>query len=75
VTISSPRVTDVRLATTSTVTVTTLAHGVRKQVEYPSNGMNVLVTRVVRDANGRVIHQETYRSRYVLWNGRIEVGL
>ena len=29
---------------------------------------------VVRNANGRVIHSDTYRTHYVLWNGRIEVG-
>jgi len=75
VTISRPTVSNVRLATTITVPVTTLPHGVRKQVEYPSNRMDVSVTRTVRDADGHVIHRETYRSHYVLWDGRIEVGL
>jgi vancomycin resistance protein YoaR len=75
VTISRPTVSNVRLATTRTVYVTTLPHGVRKQVEYPSNGMTVAVTRVVRASDGHVIHSETYHTRYVLWNGRIEVGL
>ena len=56
------------------VTVTTLRHGVREQVEYPSNGMDVTVTRIVRNAKGRVIHRDVYRTHYVLWNGRIEVG-
>ena len=72
--LTSPAVSNVRQATTRTVTVATLAHGVRKQTEYPSNGMDVAVTRVVRDSKGRVVHREVWRTHYVLWNGRIEVG-
>ena len=58
----------------TTVLVTTLKHGVRNQTEFPSNGMNVAVSRVVRDRAGAVIHRETYTSAYTLWNGRIEIG-
>jgi len=75
VTLSRPIVTNVRVATTNVVYVTTLPHGVRKQTEYPSNGMDVSVTRTVRDAAGRIIHREVYRTHYQLWNGRIEVGI
>ena len=75
VSLSAPAVSNVLHAVTNTFTVTTLRHGVRNQTEYPSNGMDVSVTRVVRDASGHVIHSETYRSHYALWNGRIEVGL
>jgi vancomycin resistance protein YoaR len=74
VVISKPSVSNVRKATTNVVTVTTLRRGVREQVEYPSNGMDVVVTRVVRTAKGRVIHRDVYRTHYVLWDGRIEVG-
>jgi vancomycin resistance protein YoaR len=74
VSLSKPSVSNVSTATTNTVTVTTLPHGVRKQVEYPSNGMDVSVTRVVRNASGAVIHRDVYATHYVLWNGRIEVG-
>jgi vancomycin resistance protein YoaR len=74
VAISKPSVANVRKATTRVVTVTTLPHGVREQTEYPSNAMDVVVTRVVRNAAGKVIHRDTYRTHYVLWNGRIEVG-
>jgi len=73
--ISRPLVSNVRKATTNVVKVTTLRRGVREQVEYPSNEMDVLVTRVVRNAKGRVIHRDVYRTHYVLWNGRIEVGV
>ena len=45
-----------------------------EQTEYPANGMDVTVTRVVRDKNGKVIHRDSYFSPYQLWNGRIEVG-
>jgi hypothetical protein len=64
---------NVRKATTRTVYVSTLPKGVRKQTEYPANGMSVSVTRVVR-RGGKVIHRDTYRTNYVLWNGRIEIG-
>jgi vancomycin resistance protein YoaR len=75
VSIGSPVVRNLVYATTDTVYVSSLPHGVRQQTEYPSNGMDVSVTRVVRDKAGRVIHNETYSSHYRLWNGRIEVGL
>ena len=74
VSIGKPVVTDFRKATTQTVLVTTLKHGVRNQTEFPSDGMNVAVSRVVRDRNGNVMHRETYTSAYTLWNGRIEIG-
>ena len=57
-----------------TVNVDTLPTGVKRAVEYPSNGMTTSVTRVVRDAKGRVIHNDTLVSHYVLWNGIINVG-
>jgi vancomycin resistance protein YoaR len=74
VSIGAPVVRNVLRATTKTVYVTTLRPGVRKQTEWPANGMDVWVTRVVRDRGGHVIHAETYYSHYRLWNGRIEVG-
>ncbi len=74
VSISKPSVANVRQATTSTVYVNTLPHGVRQQTEYPANGMDVSVTRVVRSSSGRIIHQDTWRSHYQLWNGIIQVG-
>ena len=74
VTVGGPVVSNRQHATTATVRVSTLKHGVRKQTEYPSDGMNVAVSRVVRDAGGAILHSETFRSHYTLWNGRIEVG-
>jgi vancomycin resistance protein YoaR len=74
VSIGRPQISNLLKPTTQTVYVSTLPHGVRKQTEYPANGMDVSVTRVVRDRNGRVLHRETYGSHYTLWNGRIEIG-
>ena len=74
VSIGRPVVTNVSVATTTEMVVDTLPHGVRDQVEYASNGMDVSVTRVVRSAAGKVMHVDTFRTHYVLWNGRIEIG-
>ena len=74
VSIGQPQVRNVRQATTNTVKVSTLKPGEREQTEYAANGMDVTVTRVVRDKNGKVIHRDSYFSPYQLWNGRIEVG-
>jgi vancomycin resistance protein YoaR len=74
VTIGRPVVSILRRATTKEVIVDTLPHGVRKQTEYPSNAMNVSVTRVVKNASGKVMHRDTFYTHYVLWNGLIEVG-
>jgi vancomycin resistance protein YoaR len=72
--LSGASVWNVRKATTKTVLVDTLPKGVKEQVEYPSDGMSTSVTRVVRDAKGRVIHRDTWVSNYMLWNGIINVG-
>ena len=74
VSLSRPSVSNVRQATTKTVYVDDLPKGTKEQVEYPSDGMDVAVSRVVRDAKGRVIHRNTWTSRYVLWNGIIHAG-
>jgi vancomycin resistance protein YoaR len=74
VSLSGPMVSNVIQATTNTEIVTTLPHGVMQQTEYPSNQMDVAVSRVVRDKSGRIIHSEVWRSHYVLWNGIIQVG-
>src|SRR4029077_4504225 len=74
VSLSQPSVSNVRQATTSTNYVSTLPSGVKEQVEYPANGMDVTVNRVVRNRSGRVIHSETFRTHYVLWNGIINIG-
>jgi vancomycin resistance protein YoaR len=74
VSLTRPSVANLRRATTQTVLVSTLPRGVREQTEFPADGMDTSVTRVVRDRNGRILHRDTYRSHYTLWNGRIEIG-
>ena len=74
VTISKPTVSNIRTATTKQVMVDTLPKGTKEQIEYPSDGMDVTVTRVVRTAGGRMIHRDRWVSHYVLWNGIVEVG-
>ena len=74
VSISKPSVGNVIRATTRTEYTSTLPRGAREQTEYPSNQMDVSVSRVVRDRNGRIIHRETYRTHYVLWNRIIQIG-
>ncbi len=73
VSLSKPSVNNVLRAVTRIQYVSTLKRGVRMQTEFPANGMDVSVTRIVRK-NGRVIHSDTYRTHYVLWNGIIQVG-
>jgi vancomycin resistance protein YoaR len=74
VSLSRASVANLRKATTKTVFVSTLPRGARNQTEFPSNGMDTSVTRVVRSASGGVLHRDVYHSHYTLWNGRIEVG-
>ena len=74
VSLSRASVANLRKATTKTVLVSTLPRGAREQTEFPSNGMDTSVTRVVRGASGQVLHHDVYQSHYTLWNGRIEVG-
>ncbi len=57
VSIGRPAVSNVRKATTTTEYVSSLPKGVREQIEYPADGMDVAVARVVRDRNGRIIHR------------------
>lgn len=48
--------------------------GQTKRVEYPREGFESWVTRTVKDANGRVIHQETFYSKYRTIYGITLVG-
>ena len=48
--------------------------GVRQRIEYPVNGMQVWVTRTVRDKSGKLIHNDTWYSDYKRVNGIVLVG-
>lgn len=54
--------------------VDTLPAGVKKRVEFNVDGMDVSVTRTVKDASGNVIHQDTFNSDYGTIDGLSEVG-
>jgi vancomycin resistance protein YoaR len=41
-----------------------LRKGVSQQIEYPADGQDVWVTRIVKDKSGKVIHKETFYSHY-----------
>jgi hypothetical protein len=49
--------------------------GTSLRTEWPVDGKDVSVTRIVRDAAGRVIHQETYISHYHRMVGITMVGV
>ena len=74
VTFSKPIVKNIRPASDTTVYTTELKPGVRERLEYPVDGMDVWVTRTVTDANGVVIHRETYYSHYARVTGVLRIG-
>jgi vancomycin resistance protein YoaR len=74
VSFSKPVVRDYTPATTRIQHTSSMAAGARKQIEYPVAGRKTWVTRTVRDANGRVIHQEVWFSHYKRVDGIILVG-
>jgi vancomycin resistance protein YoaR len=74
VSFSKPIVKNVLKASDTVEYTDTLPAGVRQRVEYPVDGMDVWVTRTVRDGSGRIIHQETYYSHYTRITGVVLVG-
>jgi vancomycin resistance protein YoaR len=74
VSLSSPIVSNRGTARETTVVNTRLAPGTRLRVEYPHDGFHAVVTRTVRDADGTVLHQDTWASNYRTVNGITEVG-
>jgi vancomycin resistance protein YoaR len=51
-----------------------LAPGQRDRVEYAVDGFDAVVVRTVRDAQGNVIHEDTFRSDYKTITGTVLVG-
>ncbi len=72
--LTTPIVENVKPATDTVVYTSELAPGVKERVEYPVDGKDVWVTRIVRDAQGTVIHEETYYSHYSRITGITRVG-
>ena len=74
VTFSKPVVTNYARASDVTQYTTSLPPGTSKRVEYPTDGMNASVTRVVKDKDGKVIRTDTFFSRYARVNGLLLIG-
>jgi len=74
VSFSKPIVKNIRNARDTVQYTSSLPAGRRQRIEYPVQGKDVWVTRTVRDANGAVIHSETYYSHYAVITGIVLVG-
>ncbi|HEY7525334.1 MAG TPA: VanW family protein [Candidatus Limnocylindria bacterium] len=74
VTLSRPTTSNYGTAVWTTAFNPSLPAGTSRIVEYPHNGFDAVVTRWVRDANGNIIHQDTWTSHYRTVNGVTEYG-
>ncbi len=74
VTLSAPVTSNHGTAIETTVVNPDLEPGAAVRVEYPHNGFDAVVTRWVRDADGNLIHEDTWYSHYRTVNGITEVG-
>jgi vancomycin resistance protein YoaR len=74
VSFSAPTIRNVVRATDSTQYTTSLKPGQRKRIEYPVDGMQVWVSRTVRDGTGAVLHSDTWYSNYKRVNGILLIG-
>jgi len=53
---------------------TTLPPGVKAQAEYADPGFKTSVTRIVTDASGKIIHDDTWFSSYAMVRGQQLIG-
>lgn len=65
---------NLKRATDTIEYTSTLAPGARKRIEYPVDGFQVTAVRTVRDADGTIIHKDTYQSNYARITGIVLVG-
>ena len=75
VSFSRPRVTNVVSGSDSEVLAADLPKGTSERIEWPVDGKDVVVTRTVRDAGGRVVHQDTFVSHYHRMIGINRIGI
>ena len=75
VTLSRPGVTNIVPGSDSEVLATDLPKGTSERTEWPVDGKDVVVTRTVRDAAGRVIHSDTFVSHYHRMIGINRIGI
>ena len=71
---SEPRVENPTAAVDQIQYTDSLAPGVEKRIEFNVDGMEVWVTRTVKDAAGNVIHEDEFHSKYGTINGITQVG-
>ena len=74
ITLSTPYVTNTRAARDLTITDPSLAPGTSVRDESPHDGMNVSVTRRVYQADGSLLHENTFFSPYRTVDGIVRVG-
>ena len=74
VSFSAPYVSNQRAARDLTISDPSLPAGTAVRDESPHNGMNVSVTRWVRDANGDLLYENVYFSPYRTVDGITRVG-
>lgn len=72
--LSRPTISNRQRAVEETRVSDNLRPGQSRRVEWPANGFNSSVTRTVRDAQGNVLHRDTFVSRYATINGITLVG-
>jgi vancomycin resistance protein YoaR len=75
VSLSRPSVSNVVKGYDTTVKTASMRRGTSLRTEWPVDGKDVVVSRTVRDASGRVIHHETYVSHYHRMVGINMVGI
>ena len=71
---SRPAISNVVRGFDTVQSTTTLARGQKERIEWPVDGMAVSVTRTVREANGHVVHVDTFVSHYHRMIGITLVG-
>ena len=75
ISLSRPQVTNVVPGSDSSVLASDLPKGTSERTEWPVDGKDVVVTRTVRDASGRIIHQDTFVSHYHRMIGILRLGI
>ena len=71
---SRPSVSNVVRGYDTTRQTSSLPRGKRERIEYPVDGKHVSVTRTVRNADGGVVHRDTFVSNYHRMVGVMLVG-
>jgi vancomycin resistance protein YoaR len=71
---SKPHISNYRRAGDKVEYTTDLAPGKSKRIEWPANGFDVWVQRLVKDKDGKVIHDDKWYSHYATVTGVTLVG-